>query len=88
MLQVSIYRYNPDTDSEPYMKDYQIETGGKDFIIAHRKSFWCGSDVFDCVEVCKDLQQLATARSVNLLPMLAVASDLLKEIYLLASSSC
>ena len=29
MLQVSIYRYNPDTDSEPYMKDYQVETGDK-----------------------------------------------------------
>ena len=33
MLQVSIYRYNPDTDSEPYMKDYQIETGGKDLMV-------------------------------------------------------
>ncbi|HBO95985.1 MAG TPA: succinate dehydrogenase iron-sulfur subunit [Gammaproteobacteria bacterium] len=33
MLQVSIYRYNPDTDSEPYMKDYQIETGGNDLTV-------------------------------------------------------
>jgi len=33
MLQVSIYRYNPDTDSEPYMKDYQIDTGGKDLMV-------------------------------------------------------
>nr|WP_290593115.1 MULTISPECIES: succinate dehydrogenase iron-sulfur subunit [unclassified Ketobacter] len=32
-MQVSIYRYNPDTDSEPYMKDYQIETGGKDLMV-------------------------------------------------------
>jgi len=33
MLQVSIYRYNPDTDAEPYMKDYQIDTGGKDLMV-------------------------------------------------------
>ena len=33
MLQVSVYRYNPDTDSEPFMKDYQIETGGKDLMV-------------------------------------------------------
>ena len=33
MLQVSIYRYNPDTDSEPYMKDYQVDTGGKDLMV-------------------------------------------------------
>lgn len=33
MLIVSIYRYNPDTDSEPYMKDYEIDTGGKDLMV-------------------------------------------------------
>ena len=33
MLQVSIYRYNPDTDSEPFMKDYQIDTAGKDLMV-------------------------------------------------------
>ena len=33
MLQVSIYRYNPATDAEPYMKDYQLETGGKDLMV-------------------------------------------------------
>ena len=33
MLQVSIYRYNPDTDSEPFMKDYQVDTGGKDLMV-------------------------------------------------------
>ena len=33
MLQVSVYRYNPDTDSEPYMKDYQLETAGKDLMV-------------------------------------------------------
>ncbi|MDZ7784976.1 MAG: succinate dehydrogenase iron-sulfur subunit, partial [Halioglobus sp.] len=30
MLQVSIYRYNPETDAEPYMQDIQVDTGGKD----------------------------------------------------------
>ena len=29
MLQVSIYRYNPETDSEPYMQDVQVDTGGQ-----------------------------------------------------------
>lgn len=33
MLKVSIYRYNPDTDSEPYMKDYEVNTGGKDLMV-------------------------------------------------------
>ena len=33
MLQVSIYRYNPATDSAPYMQDYQLETGGKDLMV-------------------------------------------------------
>lgn len=33
MLQVSIYRYNPETDKEPYMQDYQIDTGGKDLMV-------------------------------------------------------
>ncbi len=33
MLQVSIYRYNPATDAEPYMKDYQLDTGGKDLMV-------------------------------------------------------
>ena len=32
MLQVSIYRYDPAQDSEPYMKEYQVETHGKDMI--------------------------------------------------------
>ena len=30
---VSIYRYNPDTDAEPYMKDYEVDTGGKDIMV-------------------------------------------------------
>lgn len=33
MLTVSIYRYNPDVDSEPRMQDYQLDTGGKDLMI-------------------------------------------------------
>ena len=33
MLKVSVYRYNPETDSEPTMKDYQVETGGKDLMV-------------------------------------------------------
>ena len=33
MLKVSVYRYNPETDSEPSMKDYQLDTGGKDLMV-------------------------------------------------------
>ena len=33
MLKVSIYRYNPDTDREPYMKDYQVDTQGRDLMV-------------------------------------------------------
>lgn len=33
MLKVSIYRYNPDTDSAPYMQDFQLDTGGKDIMV-------------------------------------------------------
>jgi succinate dehydrogenase / fumarate reductase iron-sulfur subunit len=33
MLQVSIYRYNPAVDSEPYMQDYQLDTAGKDLMV-------------------------------------------------------
>lgn len=33
MLNVSVYRYNPETDSEPYMKDYQLDTGGKNLMV-------------------------------------------------------
>jgi len=33
MLQVSIYRYNPETDSEPYMQDVQVDTQGKDLMV-------------------------------------------------------
>ena len=32
-MQVSIYRYNPDKDAEPYMQDYHINTGGKDIMV-------------------------------------------------------
>ena len=33
MLTVSVYRYNPETDSEPYMQDYQVDTGGRDLMV-------------------------------------------------------
>jgi succinate dehydrogenase / fumarate reductase iron-sulfur subunit len=33
MLQVSIYRYNPAADAEPYMQDYQVDTQGKDLMV-------------------------------------------------------
>ena len=32
-MQVSIYRYNPEKDAEPYMQDYEVDTGGKDLMI-------------------------------------------------------
>ncbi|MFD1215203.1 MULTISPECIES: succinate dehydrogenase iron-sulfur subunit [Microbulbifer] len=33
MLKVSIYRYNPETDSAPYMQDYELDTEGKDLMV-------------------------------------------------------
>jgi succinate dehydrogenase / fumarate reductase iron-sulfur subunit len=33
MLAVSIYRYNPETDNEPAMKAYQVDTQGKDLMV-------------------------------------------------------
>jgi succinate dehydrogenase / fumarate reductase iron-sulfur subunit len=33
MLQVSLYRYNPETDQEPYMQEVQLDTGGKDLMV-------------------------------------------------------
>ena len=33
MLTVSIYRYNPDVDSEPRMHDYELDTGGKNLMV-------------------------------------------------------
>ncbi|UTF60338.1 succinate dehydrogenase iron-sulfur subunit [Gilvimarinus sp. DA14] len=33
MLKVEIYRYNPETDSAPYMKTYEIDTKGKDLMV-------------------------------------------------------
>jgi len=33
MLTVEIYRYNPETDSEPAMKTYQLDTHGKDYMV-------------------------------------------------------
>lgn len=33
MLQVSIYRYNPEQDSAPYMQDFEFDTEGKDLMV-------------------------------------------------------
>ena len=33
MLQVSVYRFNPETDAAPQMQAYQVETGGKDLMV-------------------------------------------------------
>lgn len=33
MLKVSLYRYNPDTDKEPYMQDVEVDTAGKDLMV-------------------------------------------------------
>ncbi|NWN83127.1 MAG: succinate dehydrogenase iron-sulfur subunit [Halomonas sp.] len=33
MLQVSIYRYNPETDSAPYMQEFQVDTQGRDIMV-------------------------------------------------------
>ena len=33
MLQVSVYRFNPETDVAPQMQQYQVETGGKDLMV-------------------------------------------------------
>jgi len=33
MLKVSLYRYDPDQDSEPYMQELELDTDGKDLMI-------------------------------------------------------
>lgn len=33
MLKVEVYRYNPETDSAPYMKSYEVDTRGKDLMV-------------------------------------------------------
>ena len=33
MLQVSLYRYNPETDDAPFMQDFSVETSGKDLMV-------------------------------------------------------
>ncbi|GAB3344561.1 succinate dehydrogenase iron-sulfur subunit [Chromohalobacter beijerinckii] len=32
-LQISIYRYNPETDSVPYMQEFQLDTQGRDIMV-------------------------------------------------------
>lgn len=33
MLQVSVYRYNPETDKAPYMQDFEVDTKGRDIMV-------------------------------------------------------
>lgn len=33
MLNVRVYRYNPEDNREPYMRDYQVDTEGKDLMV-------------------------------------------------------
>ena len=33
MLQVSLYRYNPETDEAPYMQDFSVDTDGRDLMV-------------------------------------------------------
>ena len=33
MLQVSVYRFNQESDAAPQMQEYQVETGGKDLMV-------------------------------------------------------
>ena len=33
MLQVSVYRFNPETDAHHQMQDYRVDTGGKDLMV-------------------------------------------------------
>ncbi|MFL2501444.1 MAG: succinate dehydrogenase iron-sulfur subunit [Luminiphilus sp.] len=33
MLQVSLYRYNPETDDSPFMQDFSVDTGGRDLMV-------------------------------------------------------
>ena len=33
MLQVSLYRYNPESDDAPHMQDFSVDTGGKDLMV-------------------------------------------------------
>ena len=33
MLQVSLYRYNPEADEAPYMQDFSVDPGGRDLMV-------------------------------------------------------
>ena len=33
MLQVSLYRYSPETDEAPYMQDFSVDTGDRDLMV-------------------------------------------------------
>ena len=45
MLQVSIYRYNPEVDSAPRMEDFEFDTEGKDLMVL---------DVLEAIKARKD----------------------------------
>ncbi len=32
-MKVSVYRYNPETDREPWMEDFEVDTGGRDLMV-------------------------------------------------------
>lgn len=50
MLDVKIYRYDPGTDTAPYMQELQIDTGGKDVM------------VLDVMHMCKDKDEAISFR--------------------------
>lgn len=45
MLQVSLYRYNPEVDREPYMQDVEVDTGGRDLMVLDVLELIKASDV-------------------------------------------
>jgi succinate dehydrogenase / fumarate reductase iron-sulfur subunit len=44
MLKVSLYRYNPEVDQEPYMQEVELDTGGKDLMVLDVLELLKGSD--------------------------------------------
>ena len=44
MLKVSLYRYNPETDQEPYMQEVELDTAGKDLMVLDVLELLKGSD--------------------------------------------